>query len=496
MTNELQKMAAAALDGEPDTPWIEFEDKWITRGEIRAAVQAISDLLDAAGVLPDNPVALLARNRPWSLSALLALLAQGRNVQMVYGFQSPAGIARDLDRLSPAALIADAADFSEPVREVLAAKGMAAVALDRMNVLPVEPFTLASEAARRQGPEERQIAIFTSGTTGPPKQFALPYGLISEHIIKKSRAYNLPDPDSVPPQLLYFPVGNISGIYATLPSLLARHKAIVLDRFSLEAWHAYVLRYRPAMGGIPPSYYQILLDSDIPVEDLASIKVMGAGAAPVDPRVQSDFEEKYGIPILNSYGATEFGGPVTAMTPEDHARYGKAKVGTVGRPIPGAELRVVDAESGAELAAGEEGLFEVISPRFEHRNWIRTSDIGVIDEDGFVYHRGRADGAIMRGGFKILPETIEAALKSHPLVSEAVVAGLPDRRLGQVPVVAVRLQPGAASVEVAELEAYLRERVMNTHIPARWMFCEELPRTASAKLDRNAVSRLFAEELA
>ena len=497
MENELQEMAIAALERDPTRDAIEFEERWISGGELKSLSNAIHRLLDASGIAPDAPVALLARNRPSAITAFISLLAKGCNVQMIYTFQSPAGIARDIARIGPAALVAETEDYSEEVRAELGKAGIAAIALDGMSARAVPPFEKAGNAAERRGPERRQIEIFTSGTTGPPKQFPLDQQMVAQHIVAGSRTFQMGDEAAAEaiPFLIFFPVGNISGIYATLPGMLKGQRAIVLDRFSIEAWRQYILKYRPVSAGIPPSYFQVLLDADLPAEDLASIKMMGAGAAPVDPEVQRDFEDKYGIPILLSYGATEFGGPVTAMTPEDHARHGRAKLGTVGKPIPGARLRVVDPESGEELPAGKEGLLEVISPRMEPE-WIRTSDLGMIDEDGFVFHRGRADGAIMRGGFKVLPETIEAALKKHPMVSEAMVVGVSDRRLGQVPAAAIRLTPGASGIGEPELEAHLREHVMKTHLPAKWLFCEELPRTISAKLDRNAVKKLFTGEQA
>jgi long-chain acyl-CoA synthetase len=115
----------------------------------------------------------------------------------------------------------------------------------------------------------------------------------------------------------------------------------------------------------------------------------------------------------------------------------------------------------------------------------------VIDADGFMYHRGRADGAIMRGGFKILPESIERVLLLHEAISAVAVLGLPDRRLGQVPAAAIQLKPGVERPEVADLEAHVRRHVYATHVPAAWRIVEELPRTPSLKIDRPAVRRLF-----
>ncbi len=294
----------------------------------------------------------------------------------------------------------------------------------------------------------------------------------------------------LPPTLLFFPLGNISGIYSTLPPILRGQRAVLLDRFTVEGWRDHVVRYRPQASGFPPAGAQMILDADIPPEDLASIRTLGTGAAPLDPTVHRAFEERYGIPILLSYGATEFGGPVAAMTAELHARFGKEKFGSVGRAIAGAQLRVLDPETGAVLPPGQEGVLEVVSPRIGP-DWIRTSDVVLIDEDGFLFHRGRADGAIMRGGFKLLPETIERALLLHPAISAAAAVGLQDRRLGQIPGVAIQLKPGAKPLTVTEAKAHLRDHVPATHIPVEWRFVDDLPRTPSMKVDRPAVRRLF-----
>ena len=495
MTDSLQQLAMDALGRNPAWPAIEFEGEWLGWGDLRSLSDDIARLLGESGIRKDAPVAFIPRNRPSAIAALLSFLAHARNVQMIYGFQSPAGIARDIDRLKPAALIGGVEDLTEDVLAPLRAQGIATIGLDGMRASAVPGLEKAtSAAADRAGPEKRQIEVFTSGTTGPPKQFAIAHDILARHHMRENRLPFLNEEESrrTPPFLLYYPVGNISGLYSIVPPILKGQRTILLDRFSIEAWRDYVVKHRPPNSGIPTSFFQVLLDADVPQEDLASLKVMGAGAAPLDPEVQRAFEDKYGIPIVVSYGATEFGGPVTALTLDDHARFGRAKLGTVGRPIAGAKLRVVDPETGGELPPGEEGLLEVVSPRIGP-DWIRTADIGVIDGDGFVFHRGRADGAIVRGGFKILPETIETALKLHPAISQAVVVGIADKRLGQVPAAAIILRPGETGVDQAMLEQHLREHVMKTHIPVRWMFVEDYPRTVSAKIDRPAIARLFAE---
>jgi long-chain acyl-CoA synthetase len=491
----LQQMSAEALSRDAARPAIEFEGHWHNWGEIKQVANAVRELLAASGIAAGAPVAFIPRNRPNAFAALLGLIADGRTISMIYAFQSAAGMAWDVIRLKPAAIVLDAQDAVPEFCDILAEQGIAAIALDGMTAYAVSGIGTASwTAAARSGPSEPQIEILTSGTTGPPKQFAISYALLERFFIDSALTRQQGDnPEALPPFLLFFPLGNISGLYSSLPMLLRGQRIVLLERFTVPGWHDYVKRFRPAHSGLPPSCVQQVLDACIPKEDLSSIKMLGIGAAPLDPTVQMAFEDHYGIPILISYGATEFAGPVAAMTVDLHAEWGRKKLGTVGRAMPGAQLRIVDADTGEPLPPGQEGLLEVISPRIG-LEWIRTSDIAMIDEDGFLFHRGRADGAIMRGGFKILPESVERALMLHPAVSEAAVTGIADHRLGQVPAAAIRLKPDAPEPSIEELKGHLRQHVLATHIPTKWLFCKELPRTPSLKADRAAVRRLFEQE--
>jgi long-chain acyl-CoA synthetase len=487
----LEELSARALAREASQPSIEFEKRWITWGEMRHVAECISAFIDASGAPPRAPVALVARNRPSVIAALLGLIARGSTIRMIHPFQSSAAMARDVERLKPAAIVGTAEEFTDEMRSVLRTQGIAAIAVSDMDAASV-PGLERCVRSDIQVPAQPQIEILTSGTTGPPKHFAITFELIARHhvgvhLLSSSDSC---DPAKMPPMLLFFPLGNISGIYSTIPTLLRGRRAELWDRFSVAAWHEHVLRYRPEQSGLPPAGVQMVLDANIPPADLASIRMLGTGAAPLDPTVQRAFEERYGIPILLSYGATEFGGPVTAMTQQLHAEWAKRKPGTVGRPLPGAQLRVIDTETGEVLPPGKEGTLEVICARIGP-HWIRTSDIALLDADGFLFHRGRADGAIMRGGFKLLPETIERALLLHPSVSAAAVVDIPDSRLGQAPAAAIQLKPGVATPALADLEAHLRAQVLATHIPVAWRFVQELPKNRSMKTDRPAVRRLF-----
>lgn len=481
MPLSLDRICAEALQGDPDRCAIHFNHRWYRWEEVRRVADRLGECLRASGAGERPTVAFVARNHPSALAAFLGLLANRCSIRMLYPFQSSEALAREITRDPPAVVVAAASDFTEIVKAALSSHGVAGVALTEMNA---ELLAGHEQSAPRDATiGESQIILLTSGTTGPPKQFALGYDTVATHYTGRASAGGA--------ALLYFPVSNISGLYTTLPPLVNANPIVLLDRFDLDAWRQFVRDYRPAFFGLPPVGYKMALDAGIPKEELSCIKAMGAGAAPLDPDVQRMFEQRYGVPILLSYGATEFGGPVVAMTLALRQQWGEAKALSVGKPLPGMQMRVVDAQSGEPLPAGVEGIIEIVSCRID-ANWIRTSDLGVIDDDGFLFLKGRADGAIMRGGFKLVPASIEAALMKNPKIALAAVVGIPDDRLGQVPVAAVVPRAGETSLTAAEVEAELRSHVLATHIPVAWKFVAELPRTPSMKVDIGAVRRLFA----
>ena len=490
----LDQLCAAALSHPGSQPAIEFEQHWINWGEVRHLAERLVALLDASGAGAGAKVAFVARNRPSALAALLGMLAQRCSIRMVYPFQSAAALASDLERIAPAVVVADGEDYSDAVVTILQSCGAAGIALRDMDA------TAVAGCARTRPPDDSnspvQIEVLTSGTTGPPKPFALSYELVAQHIVAPGTLPANPNADyaALAPTLLMFPVSNISGLYSTLPALLNGQRIVLLERFTVAGWHDHLLRFRPQASGLPPAGIQMVLDAGIPPADLACLSGIGTGAAPLDPGAHRAFEERYGVPILLSYGATEFGGPVTRMTAELHTIWGSRKFGSVGCALPGVRLRVIDADTGAVLGPGQQGILEVVAPRIGP-HWIRTSDIALLDDDGFLFHCGRADGAIMRGGFKLLPATIEQSLLLHPAITAAAVVGIADHRLGQVPAAAIEFRTGVEKPSVAAIESHLRDHVPATHIPVAWRVVEDMPRTPSMKVDLPAVRRLFDSDV-
>lgn len=266
----------------------------------------------------------------------------------------------------------------------------------------------------------------------------------------------------------------------------------MLPKFDLERWAAAVHEHRPRAVSLVPAALRMVLHSDLTRDDLAGVRAVTSGTAPLSADDADAFTEKFGIPVLTSYAATEFGGGVAGWTLADHQKYWKAKRGSVGRANPGARLRVVD-EDGTPLEPDQTGLLEVKPAQFDaDAGWLRTTDLARIDADGFVWILGRADQAIIRGGFKVMPDDVRTALESHTAVRGAAVIGLPDDRLGETPVAMVELH-GTTTVDA--LLEYLGDRLARYEIPTDIAIVETIPRTPSGKADLGAVRDHFASRV-
>jgi long-chain acyl-CoA synthetase len=490
----LEEAIRGALLRDPAQPAIEFEGQWYDWGWLNAVAAKVDHLLTSAGFGANTPVGLVARNRPNFVAALLSTIAASRSAVMIYAFQSKEALAADIRRLKLPVVIADAQDWTEPVREAALETGMFGIALGGVARDDVTTVVIrdGAKAGEVRGPvDELAIEMLTSGTTGTPKRLPLAYNFVARALIGESTQAAKPAaPGTLDPALMMFPFGNISGLYSYIPMAASGRPVVLLEKFTAKDWIGFVQRYCPKQMNLPPAGVRMVLDAAPSPEDLSSLDFVFSGASWLDPNVQEEFRRVFNVPILLSYGATEFGGPVTAMTPDLYKEYGASKLTSVGRAWAGTELRVIDQDTGKILPKGQTGVLELRAPRLGPE-WVRTTDLAMIDEDEFIFHCGRADGVISRGGYKILPEMVAEKLALHPSVAAAAVVGLPDARLGEVPVAAVELRPGTARPTLAELEAHARRHLYATHIPVAFLIVESLPRTPSLKISLPAVRALF-----
>ncbi|OBA85733.1 AMP-dependent synthetase [Mycolicibacterium elephantis] len=490
MAESFTETFAAGLAGYGDRPCIQYEGRWYSGEEVTAYGRAIADALREAGVADGAPVGLVVRNRLPHAAAIIGFLAAGRPVSMIYSFQSPESIGRDIEALSLSAVVADVEDWTQPVITAAERAGSAGVAISlRSPTVTAVAGLDRRDAGRAHAEAEPGVAlqILTSGTTGPPKRQSIRTDVLRRTVFSVTSGEQAPA--DAPPELAYWQFGGI-GVCQLIAGVYNGRRIVMLERFSVEGYVAAIKKHRIPRSGVQPAVIRMLLDADVAKEDLASLEFLISASGPLDPETRDEFEARYGIPIVLAYGATEFAGSLCAWTPEMQAEFGASKRNSVGRALPDTELRVVDPETGAELAPGEQGLLEAkvapIGP-----DWIRTTDIASIDADGFVTLHGRADGAINRGGFKVLPENVRRVLISHPAVKDACVVGVPDKRLGQVPFAAIEVADATAAPSEEELAELVRAQLPVYNVPVAFTVVDELPRNPALKVSLPAVAALY-----
>ena len=479
MSHRLSRRIAEVLALDPSAHALQYEGSWLTWGELGMATHRVAGLVDSGA-----RVGIMLRNRPAHVAAFLGVLLAGGTVVVINPSRGDARTRDDIAALDLPTLIGTSDDVG---RLVDAGLNTTVLTLD-------DTVGVARNSVGRQNdPGRPGVAVWmlTSGTTGPPKRVDLTYDMLAHSVMG-------PEPSAAPTALrtgvaiVNSPLVHVGGVFRILLCVSEARPFVLLEKFDLDTWAAAVREHRPRAVSLVPAALRMVLHSELTRADLAGIRAVTSGTAPLSPDDADAFTEKFGIPVLTSYAATEFGGGVAAWTLADHQQYWAAKRGSVGRANPGAALRVV-AEDGSIVGPDEPGLLEVKPAQLgAGADWMRTTDLARIDTDGFLWILGRADQAIIRGGFKVMPEDVRAALESHPDVQGASVVGRPDERLGEVPVALVERRPGRA-VTAEDLADFLRTRLSRYEIPAQVVFIDQIPRTPSGKPDLRAVREHFAE---
>lgn len=484
-----------ALD--PEARALEFEQHSFCWKDLQAAVTAIDAALTDAGVASGAAVGVLLRNRPGLLAALLALLISKRCIVSLNPFLPAEERQKDLRELQLDAVIGDAEEWDAGAQQVAREKGIVGLSLPKGALGPVTRvgYTRRASSTRRVELDGIALEILSSGTTGKPKRIRISRATLEDAIVDGATSNGKDRPLSLKttPTVMFAPLMHVSGMFGALLSIYEGRPLVLLEKFAVEEWVNAIRRHRVRFSSLPPTPMRMVLDADVPREYLASLLAVRAGTAPLPPETQREFEARFDVPVLVQYGATEWMGGLAGWTLEDHRKYIATKLGSVGRARGDVLLRVVDPDNGRELPAGEKGVLEVL-PRQRlgaDAQWTRTTDLAAIDADGFLYIHGRADDTIIRGGFKVNTSTVADVLMKHPAVKEAAVVGLPDERLGQVPVAAIELREGATAPTVEELRAHAQQHLSPYQIPVRFKLVPVLPRTVSMKVSRPAVLSLF-----
>lgn len=499
---DLAERIRAVLRLDPEAPAVEFEGRWSSWGEVARLMEGVDAALSQAGLGEGAAIALMLRNRPSLLAAMMSVITSRRCVLSVNAIQGANRLREDLEGLQAPALVAHAEDWAQSgLREFAEQVGCVGIEVADAPQLAVRVLPGLGST----GPDPHReplpgvaVQMLTSGTTGPPKRIALRLEALEESLASAARYESKGGSDA--PRLrsgvvlMPNPLVHVGGIFRAVGAFFSGRRISMMERFEVGAWHALVVRHQPKAVSLVPAALKMVLDADFPPADLASLRVVSSGTAPLSPEIAEAFETRYGVPVLTTYGATEFAGGVAGWTLPQHREFAKEKRGSVGRANAGVELQIVDLETGAPLGADEVGLLEVKTRQHSaETDWVRTTDLARIDAEDFLWVLGRADGAINRGGFKLLPVQVERVLEEHPAVAEAAVVGFPDARLGEVPVAALVLRAGVPRIEVSEIEGFASERLSGYQRPSRYRIVDALPRTPSMKVSQPDVRSLFED---
>ena len=449
----------------------------VTAGELADRVAARGHVLIDAGVRPGDRVAVLIPNSLACAETLLATAAVGAAVVPINLRWTAPEVTWLLADAGPRVLVADA--------ERLAALGP-------LGQLPPVLAPDLTRAARRSPalpgprPDDPALILYTSGTTGRPKGAVLTHRNLLWNAARIVEWLALGPGDRF---LMVMPLFHANAIVLGLITpLLAGASTVVAERFRRELFWASIERHRPTTAGTVPTMLAILLAEPVPPPSArASLRFLLTGSAPVPADLLLAFEARFGVPVIEGYGLTECTCRAT-FNPID----GRRRPGSCGLPL--APLRIVDPD-GRDVPAGTVGEIVIQGPHVMQGylnapeatalalrgGWLRSGDLGRVDDDGFVHIAGRANDLVIRGGENIYPREVEETLLGHPAIAEAAVVGAPDPLYGEVVWAFVVLHP-EQRVDGAALSRWCATRLADFKRPAGFVFLPELPKNPTGKV--------------
>ena len=444
-------------------------DRTVTAGTPRVEAARISAQLASEGIEPRQAVVVQLPNGPEFVFAMFGVWLAGAVFVPANLRQPQAELDHILASTAPAAVI------------------------DTAGVRPsgVPPIRYEPDTA---------FVTWTSGTTGQPRpilQTHTGYLELLDRVLGPLRGRPA-DPARPPsPNLVPVSLALNAGIYNVLFGLRAGASLVLMDRFSTSEFATLVGRFSIRSTVLPPAA-MVMLTDDPGVTDLMPLRYVRSITAPLSPLAARRFSDKFGVTVLNGYGQAEIGEVVgwTAADARDHPE----KIGAVGRPHPGVAIKVVGEDGSVNptdtvgellvkpprMASGyADG--ESLDDRLDPEGYVRTGDFARIDGDGFVWIEGRVGDVINRGGNKVFPGQVEEVLLLSPGVSEVAVVGLPDERLGEVPVAFF-----VGDAPDTELDRLCRDHLVAYKIPVAFRRVNELPKSEVGKVLRRELVAMAA----
>jgi long-chain acyl-CoA synthetase len=477
---------ARAADSRPDRPAVKFDDQVLSYGELNDGMARAAGWLRARNVALGDRVGLQLPNVPSFPILYYAILRVGAVVVPMNPLLKRSEIAYVLSD-SGARLLVSSQECEDDARAGSAqAETDCVITGPHLEAALNEPDPLYESA---QLPENAAaVIIYTSGTTGAPKGAVLTHASIG-HAARTADQLVAVRPDTV--TLATLPLFHVFGMTAMMnATLLGGGLLTLLPRFDPAAVVRIIARdHVTVFGGVPTMYTALLHHPELTDHDVSSLETCISGGAALPVEVLRGFEAALGCDVLEGYGMSETTALATFNT-LDRPR----KPGSIGSPIGGTEIRLVD-DDDREVPVGEPGEILLRSPMVmkEYWNredatattfkdgWLRSGDIGTVDNDGYYFVVDRKKDLVIRGGYNVYPRELEEVLYSHPAVQEAAVIGIPHPSLGEEVGAAVVL---ASNVNATpdDLREFMKSRVAAYKYPRVIWTVGELPKGPSGKI--------------
>jgi acyl-CoA synthetase (AMP-forming)/AMP-acid ligase II len=469
-----------AATSDPARTALIIDEQSISYGEVAHTVRQCAAALAACGVRAGQRVAVLDGGSLLSIATLLAAARKGAAAALM----NPALTPREIRGLLENAGCVEVAVAGVPYADRLREAGVPTVlTLADLVAISGRPGDEAVEGAD----DRDALILFTSGTTGLPKPIAITSAQLTSRIKGMAAPFRAQAKPSV--GMMCVPFFHVGGALGILGSLYSGNTSVVQQRFDAGEWLRLVSAHRVTTTFMVPTMLQRIVDHpDFADTDLTSLVAIayGAAAAPVS-LVRRAMAALPHVAFANVFGQTETLGAYTTLMPDDHRD--PARAGSVGRPLPGVDVRVVDPDTGSDVEMGTVGELWVNTAQNVTPGWLRTGDLARQDSDGYIFPSGRLSDTINRGGEKFGPTEVEEALRSHPAVRDVAVVGIADEELGQRVGAAVKV---CAPVTLEELRAHCRELIAYFKLPERLAIVADIPYNSTGKINRRELSALIA----
>ena len=486
VTNDLHRIA------------IDCDGAQVAYGELDAAVARTANALLDTGVQPGDRVAVQVQKSVPSLFVYLACLRAGlvylplntayKSSELDYFLRDaePGLVLVESENLAAMQTLSNAS-IGAPVMTI---EGNESTALAKLIAVAPAQFDTRSCSA-----DDLAVIIYTSGTTGRSKGAMVTHGNLVSNARALTQAWRFNKNDVL---LHALPIFHVHGLFVANHCALTTGACLLWhNRFDPKAVVTDLGRASVLMG-VPTFYVRLLGEADLSRETCQGMRLFISGSAPLLAETHKEFEQRTGHRILERYGMSEAG--MITSNPYD----GERRAGTVGFPLPGNEVRVVD-ETGQRLPAGENGAIQIkganvfhgywrmpekTREEFTDDGWFRTGDIGMFDGDGYLSIVGRAKDLIITGGYNVYPKEIELVLDELPGVGESAVIGVPHSDFGEA-VTAVVVPKADAQPDEANIISELKSKLAGYKVPKRVHFVDSLPRNTMGKVQKNLLRERF-----